>query len=68
VTGCSATLPRRDTVSGGGEASSSKGHNGRGSGRGRGIIRGRGGAKHDYRFFHWKNSGFRGRGKNPPRK
>jgi hypothetical protein len=57
VAGCSATLPRKDTISGGGRLDSSvSSGRGRGFNRDRGGGRGRGGGKGDYRSFHWKRN------------
>ncbi len=59
VTGCSATLSRRDTISGG-----ERGNAARPSGRGRG----RGSNKPDFRSYHWRKYGRHGRGIGGPRK
>jgi hypothetical protein len=57
VAGCSATLPRKDTISGGGRRDSSvSSGRGRSFNRDRGGGRGRGGGKGDYRSFHWKRN------------
>jgi hypothetical protein len=64
VAGCSATLPRRDTISGGGRhGSTDSSGRGRGLNRDRGGRRGRGGGKADYRSFHWRKRSGPSRGK-----